>query len=55
MPEKHLPLIAVPTTAGTGSEVTCVSVLSDHANGKKAPIVSEGFYPAAAIIDPELT
>ena len=55
MPQKHLPLIAVPTTAGTGSEVTCVSVLSDHANGKKAPIVSEGFYPAAAIIDPELT
>lgn len=54
MPEKHLPLIAVPTTAGTGSEVTCVSVLSDHANGKKAPIVSEGFYPAAAIIDPNL-
>lgn len=55
LPDKHLPLIAIPTTAGTGSEVTCVSVLSDHANGKKAPIVSDGFYPVAAIIDPELT
>lgn len=55
LPEEHLPLIAIPTTAGTGSEVTCVSVLSDHANGKKAPIVSNGFYPVAAIIDPKLT
>lgn len=55
MPQAHLPLIAVPTTAGTGSEVTCVSVLTDHANGKKSPIVSNGFYPAVAIIDPELT
>lgn len=55
LPEEHLQLIAIPTTAGTGSEVTCVSVLSDHANGKKAPIVSNGFYPVAAIIDPELT
>lgn len=55
MPQEHLPLIAVPTTAGTGSEVTCVSVLTDHANGKKSPIVSNGFYPSMAIIDPELT
>ena len=55
IPDAHLPLIAVPTTSGTGSEVTCVSVLSDHANGKKAPIVSEGFYPELAIIDPKLT
>lgn len=55
IPEEHLPLIAVPTTAGTGSEVTCVSVLTDHANGKKAPIGSRGFYPTYAIIDPELT
>ena len=53
--EEHLPLIAIPTTAGTGSEVTCVSVLSDHANGKKSPIVSDGFFPDYAIIDPELT
>lgn len=55
MPTEHLPLIAVPTTAGTGSEVTCVSVLTDHVNGKKSPIVSDGFYPAVAMIDPELT
>lgn len=55
MPTAHLPLISIPTTAGTGSEVTCVSVLTDHSNGKKSPIVSDGFYPNYAIIDPELT
>jgi alcohol dehydrogenase len=55
MPQEHLPVIAVPTTAGTGSEVTCVSVLTDHANGKKSPIVSDGFFPSCAVIDPELT
>lgn len=55
LPNKALPLIAVPTTSGTGSEVTCVSVLTDHAAGKKAPIVSDTFFPAFALIDPELT
>ena len=55
MPQEHLPLIAMPTTAGTGSEVTCVAVITDHANGKKSPIVSDGFFPDYAIIDPELT
>lgn len=55
MPAAHLPIIAVPTTAGTGSEVTCVSVLTNHAEGKKCPINSNSFYPAIAIIDPELT
>lgn len=55
MPQKHLPLVAIPTTAGTGSEVTCVSVLSDKELGKKGPIVSNAFYPAVALIDPELT
>lgn len=55
MPKEHLPLIAVPTTAGTGSEVTCVSVLTDHETGKKSPIVSDGFYPSYAVIDPLLT
>lgn len=55
LPEEHLPIIAVPTTAGTGSEVTCVSVLTNHETGIKSPIVSDGFYPSYAIIDPELT
>ena len=55
LPETFLPLIAVPTTSGTGSEVTSVSVLSDHATGKKAPIFSPNFFPAYAVVDPELT
>ena len=55
VPDKGLPIIAVPTTSGTGSEVTCVSVLTDHSNGKKSPRVSDSFYPVYAVIDPELT
>lgn len=55
VPPEHLPLIAAPTTAGTGSEVTCVSVLTNRAEGRKAPINSDVFYPAVAIVDPELT
>lgn len=55
VPSDHIPVIAVPTTSGTGSEVTCVSVLTDRRTVKKAPIVSESFYPKAALIDPELT
>lgn len=55
VPKEHLPVIAVPTTAGTGSEVTCVSVLTDRRTGKKAPLVSDSFYPKTALIDPELT
>jgi alcohol dehydrogenase len=55
VPNTHLPVIAVPTTSGTGSEVTCVSVLTNRETGKKAPIVSRSFYPEIALIDPELT
>ena len=50
-----LPVIAIPTTAGTGSEVTCVSVLTDESLGKKAPILDPCLYPKIALIDPELT
>ncbi len=55
LPTTHLPMIAVPTTAGTGSEVTSVSVLTDRELKKKAPIASTGFFPHYALIDPELT
>jgi len=55
LPESGLPIIALPTTAGTGSEVTPVSVLTNEEKGKKAPMLSPAFYPIVAIIDPELT
>ncbi len=49
-----LPLILIPTTSGTGSEATTVSVLIDNA-GKKFVIYSKYLLPDLAIIDPELT
>lgn len=55
LPQEHLPLVAIPTTAGTGSEVTCAAVLTNREFGKKAPINSDNFYPDYALIDPTLT
>lgn len=52
-PEKRLPIIAVPTTAGTGSEVTQVSVMS-HGTIKRT-INNPAFMPLAAIVDPNLS
>lgn len=50
-----LPNIAIPTTAGTASEVTgnAVTVLDDSSN--KQPVISPHIYPDVAIVDPELT
>lgn len=53
--KNHLPLIAIPTTSGTGSEVSKRSVLTDPLRGIKSPISSENFYPTIAIVDPVLT
>jgi alcohol dehydrogenase class IV len=55
VPGPILPMIAVPTTAGTGSEVTPVAVLSDPDRAMKVGISSAHLIPSAAICDPELT
>ncbi len=55
LPQKHTPVFAIPTTAGTGSEVTSVSVLTDRQKGIKAPIGSPILYVNTAVIDPVLT
>ena len=49
------PLIAVPTTAGTGSEVTLVAVIADHANNRKMLFSSYFLLPDAAVVDPRMT
>jgi alcohol dehydrogenase class IV len=49
------PIVAIPTTSGTGSEVSRVAVLSNHETKQKGPIRSPYIYPRTAIIDPELT
>ncbi len=48
-------LVAVPTTSGTGSEVTSFSVISDPQAGVKYPLVSDELLPEVAILDPALT
>ena len=48
------PLIAVPTTAGTGSEVTCWATLWDRHSGRKFSLARSNLYPEHAVIDPQL-
>lgn len=55
VPKRGLPTIAVPTTAGTGSEVTPIAILSDHEDKLKKGIVSPYLFPTVAVLDPELT
>ena len=50
----HIALIAIPTTSGTGSEVTAFSVITDTANHMKYPLVSDSMLPDEAILDEEL-
>jgi len=50
-----LPVVAVPTTAGTGSEATRNAVVADAASGTKASIRHEHLLPRVAVLDPLLT
>ena len=48
-------LICIPTTSGTGSEVSPFAVISDKANLKKYPLTDYSLTPSIAIVDPEFT
>ncbi|SFM34036.1 iron-containing alcohol dehydrogenase [Marinobacter zhejiangensis] len=50
-----LPIIAIPTTAGTGSEVTRFTIITDETNDEKMLCVGIGFMPVAALVDYNLT
>lgn len=54
VPGDIIPLIAIPTTAGTGSEVTAFSVITDHSRNYKLTVFSYKLIPVYAILDPEL-
>ncbi len=54
VPGRILPLTAIPTTAGTGSEATASAVISDHVRNVKFSIVSYNILPRYALLDPEL-
>ncbi len=53
--QKLLPIYAIPTTSGTGSEVTPFATIWDHKNRKKLSLGHPNLFPRMAIVDPELT
>lgn len=55
VPKPGIKTIIIPTTAGTGSEVTPIVILSDEAEKLKKGVVSQYLFPSLAILDPELT
>jgi len=55
VPNPGIPVILIPTTAGTGSEVTPIAILSDTKEKLKKGIVSAYLFPEVAIVDPKLT
>jgi alcohol dehydrogenase len=55
IPPADVPLVAVPTTAGTGSEASGGAVVTDPATDRKAGVASPNLRAAHALVDPELT
>lgn len=53
-PGHAIVLIAIPTTSGSGSEVTSYAIISDPQNGRKYPLIAEELVPDYAILDPHL-
>lgn len=53
--EPGLPVVAIPTTAGTGSEATRVTIITDESNDEKLLCMGLGFMPVAALVDYKLT
>ncbi|WP_040983016.1 1-propanol dehydrogenase PduQ [Oceanobacillus jeddahense] len=51
---EELPLLAIPTTSGTGSEVTSYSVITDQNKGVKYPLTADSLIPETTILDVEL-
>ena len=52
--EEVLPVIAIPTTCGTGSEVTKYAIITDEDSKRKAVIVGESIIPRVALVDPNV-
>jgi alcohol dehydrogenase class IV len=55
VPKKGLPIVAVPTTAGTGSEVTAIAIFANEKLNTKQGVVSGFLIPNVAVVDPMLT
>jgi alcohol dehydrogenase class IV len=53
-PRAALPVVAIPTTSGSGSEVTPVAVITDEERQLKVGLTSPAFLPRAVLVDPEL-
>ena len=52
---RSAPMVCIPTTSGTGSEVSPIAIVQDSADGMKKGVISPHLVPDAAFVDPQLT